>query len=290
MTPIRTTIEAADGRMLQGRLFSPQGRPRAVLVVLGALGVPQRYYQRFAEFLAARGVAVWTFDYRGCGESADRPHRRDTATLLDWARLDAAAVIDLARERFPDLPLWGLGHSFGGQAFGLTGRSLDLDGIIVVAAGTGDMSRYPTALRLRYQTVLALVPWIHRVFGYIPGQLGLGTDLPGGVVEQWAGWCATREYVRGALGSAATVYDAIRAPLLFVEVEDDTYAPAEAAAHLRSWYSHAVVDHLVLRPEAYGVNRIGHFGVFRPGAVEPFWEAVAARVAGRVDEEREVAG
>lgn len=270
-------IEALDGRQLAARVYAP-AEPRAALIVLSALGVPQGYYEAFATTLAARDIAVLTFDYRGVADSADRPARRDPATLVEWAKLDAAGVIDAALWRFRGLPLWGLGHSFGGQAFGLTARGQDLDGIVVVAAGVGDFSLYPPALARRYRAQLAGVPLLRATLGYIPGWLGLGTDLPAGVIHQWASWCNTPGYAKGALPADKLHYHEVRAPMLFVDVEDDTYAPAAASAALRGWYDHARVEHRVVRPAELGVDKVGHFGIFRRGAPERVWAEIGERV------------
>ena len=39
--------------------------------------------------------------------------------MADWAALDATAAVGWMRERYRELPLAYVGHSFGGQALGL---------------------------------------------------------------------------------------------------------------------------------------------------------------------------
>jgi predicted alpha/beta hydrolase len=280
MEPVDLRFPALDGRALAGTVYAPPS-PDAALVVLSALGVPRGYYRRFAQFLAARGVAVLTFDYRGVGGSVAGPLRDDPATLLDWGRLDVPGAIDAALARWPGLRLWGLGHSFGGQSFGLSGRSRDLDGAIVVAAGSGDQSLYPSALRRRFALQLRVaLPIVTALTGYVPGRLGIGEDLPAGVVTQWARWCFTPDYIRGALDRDTLHYDRITAPMRFYDLTDDTYAPAPAADALRSWYTAAKVTHRRLAPADLGADRIGHFGLFRPGPTEPVWEEMRGAIVG----------
>jgi predicted alpha/beta hydrolase len=274
---------ALDGRLLAATIHSPDGPPRAVVVMFGALGVPRRFYGPFAAWLAARGIAVLSFDYRGCGESRSVPLRRDPATLLDWARLDAAAAIDLASDRWAGVPVWAIGHSFGGQAIGLCPRGLDLAGAIVVAAGSGDLELFAPRVRRSLQLQFGvMVPLVGAVVGYIPGRLGLGEDLPRGVVRQWARWAMTPDYVRGALGLDATHFHRIDAPMWFFDIGDDTYAPAGPSAALRGWYTRARKQHRVVTPGELGRASVGHFGGFRVGVGEPLWQAMLTAITGDV--------
>ena len=274
------TFPAADGRVLSGTVFAPPGRPEGALVICSALGVPRPYYRKFAVWLAERGVAVLTFDYRGVGGSVAGPLRKDRSTLLDWGRLDVSAAIGFALDTWPDHAVWGLGHSFGGQSFGISPRGRDLAGAIVVAAGSGDLTLYPPALRRRYQLQMAAVPLVTAITGYVPGRLGIGADLPAGVVGQWAAWCRTPGYARGALGIEGTPYPHLDAPMAFYDFPDDTYAPAGPSAELRSWYTAARVTHRTVTPGELGMDTIGHFGFFRPGPTEAVWAEIRDRVAG----------
>lgn len=280
MSTHELTLTSLDGRPLAATAYEPAEAPKASVVILGALGVPRGYYRHFGAWLAAHGVATLTMDYRGVGGSRLASVRRDPATLLEWGQLDASALIDAARERWGGCALWGVGHSFGGQAFGLTPRARDLDGAIVVAAGSGDMRLYPARLRRRYRLQLGLaIPTATAVFGYMPGRLGLGQDLPSGVVRQWARWCLTPDYVRGALGLDATHHHRLDIPMRFFEVSDDDFAPEAPAAALRGWYSSAQAVHTRLTPQDLGAPRVGHFGVFRPQLAEPLWAQMLGSIA-----------
>lgn len=273
-----TVIKALDGRPLGATVLDPVGEVRGAVVVFGALGVPRRYYAPFATWLSARGIGVLTFDYRGCGDSRTVPLRHDPATLLDWARLDAAAAVDVALARWGRV--WAVGHSFGGQAIGLTPRGRDLSGGVVVAAGSGDLRLWPPASRALFRVRLGLVPAVAGLFGYIPGRLGLGVDLPAGVLRQWADWCRTPDYVRGALGREGTHFHRITAPMHFYEFTDDTYAPAAPSAAIRGWYSRAPQTHRRIAPADLGLKQIGHFGPFRSGPTELVWHEILDAVTG----------
>lgn len=56
-------ITALDGFKISGRKFSP-AEVKGRIVVASATGVPQGFYQNFAQRAVSRGFEVITFDYR----------------------------------------------------------------------------------------------------------------------------------------------------------------------------------------------------------------------------------
>ena len=56
--------------------------PLAQVVVAGAMGVQQSYYQAFARWLAEQGYGVTTFDYRGHGLSLQVPLPTESKPLM----------------------------------------------------------------------------------------------------------------------------------------------------------------------------------------------------------------
>ena len=116
--PLR--LAAKDGYTLGATLTrASTDTPVGVLVVAGAMAVPHARYQKLARSFAKSGYHVLTFDYRGIGTSLSGSVRRVKAKLHDWGELDLAAVLAHAEARFPELPSFFLGHSVGGQLFGL---------------------------------------------------------------------------------------------------------------------------------------------------------------------------
>src|SRR5512147_2325616 len=87
-------------------LFVPARAPRRAALIAPALGVPPRFYRAFAQFLQGEGLAVRIAALRG-------------DTLAAWAARDLPdALADLATP-FPDAPRVWIGHSMGGQLFGM---------------------------------------------------------------------------------------------------------------------------------------------------------------------------
>jgi alpha-beta hydrolase superfamily lysophospholipase len=107
----RTT---ADGLELYWQSWAPSA-PVGALVVVHGLAEHGGRYRETAEAFAAVGWAVFAVDLRGHGHSANVPGagRVHVTRFTDYFR-DVSAIIDVAREQHPSLPLFLLGHSMGG--------------------------------------------------------------------------------------------------------------------------------------------------------------------------------
>ena len=268
-------IGAVDGLELGATLFHPTRAARGTVIVNGATGVPASYYSSFAEHLAASGLRVVTYDYRGVGASRPDSLRGFSATMSDWAELDARSVLGHVRERFGDSPLFWLGHSFGGQALGLIDDAREVTGAVLVGSQLGDLSVWPLPDRLKLSVLLGgLLPAVTRGFGYLPGAIGVGEDLPKGVAEEWARWCLTRGYFLEAHPVARRRFARFDKPTLLYSMSDDDFAPEPAVAQLMALLSSAPLEHRRVIPSELGVEAIGHFGFFRPRFTDTLWREV----------------
>ena len=63
------SFRASDGFELKGHVYGDPATARAGLLIAPAMGVEQRYYADFAQWMAAQGWLVLSFDYRGMGAS-----------------------------------------------------------------------------------------------------------------------------------------------------------------------------------------------------------------------------
>jgi predicted alpha/beta hydrolase len=68
---LRDTAKAADGTELAVTRFPAEGNAWGTLLVAGAMGVHQDFYEPLARFMAESGLHVLTFDYRGMGASRE---------------------------------------------------------------------------------------------------------------------------------------------------------------------------------------------------------------------------
>lgn len=277
MTARDLTIQATDGLRLAATEFLPpthQEQPRRVALVAGATGVQRRYYAAFASYLAARGFAVLTFDYRGIGGSrpANGSLRGFRATMRDWAVRDLGGALAAVASRWPELPLSMVAHSFGGQAVGLAPGRERISRMVTIAAPSGYWRNYRRPFRYRLAALwYGVVPTCCLTLGYFPARrLGMGEDLPSGVAREWARWCRSPEYLGDWEG-----HRRLTVPVLALTFTDDAYAPPEATDDLHHRYASARVERRYVTPGDHGVQRIGHFGFFREGRVAELWGEVA---------------
>lgn len=281
-------LVAADGYVLSASRFRAAGALQGRLVVAGATAVPQGFYRRFAQFASARGFEVLTFDYRGIGRSRPPRLRGFRMDLLDWARLDlAAAVQAMAGE---GVPLYVVGHSFGGHAFGLLPNHEQVAGCYVFGTGAGWHGYMPLGERLRvlamWRIVLPLLTWYK---GYCPWKmLGLGEDLPRDVFRQWRHWCQFPHYFFDdpAMTGIAQVYAQVRTPIVAANALDDLWALPPSRDAFMQGYRSAPVLRKDIDPRDVG-GKMGHMGYFRAQA-EPCWQEMLGWFAGLAPQGRPV--
>src|SRR5579864_789429 len=198
-------VPAADGYALGATLFLPRGPKRHAVLISSATATPRKIYRGFAAYLAQQGAAVLTYDYRGIGGSRlkqvigyNQPRSLVgfKATMADWAALDATAAVSWMRERYPDLPLGYVGHSFCGQMLGLLDNNTEVARALLVASQAGYWKLMAAPERYRVLVFLKLVGVpLTRLLGYAPGWSGLGEDLPKEVFLQWTRWVMSPRYL-----------------------------------------------------------------------------------------------
>lgn len=105
-------IESHDGLKLHGQSWEPEAGTKAVVCLVHGLGEHCGRYVHVAETFNNAGYALMSFDLRGHGRSEGKlGHAPDYVVLMD----DIFQLLETARERHPDLPLFLYGHSLGGN-------------------------------------------------------------------------------------------------------------------------------------------------------------------------------
>ncbi len=236
------TIRAADGTALAATLWTP-ARARAAVIVAPALGVRRKFYEPLGAFLGEELVTL-TIDYRD----------RTDATLHDYAALDLPTAIEHLRPL--GLPITWLGHSMGGQLFGLL-RDPPIARALFVAAQHGHWRNWRGLARY----AMAALWW-----GVIPASVAIGrTTMPGGmalppaVAREWARWGRDRRYLLRA-ATHPCAFDTWTGTLRALALAGDRYAPLSTVRPLVAAYARASTSVEIVE------GSYGHFGAFRPAA------------------------
>lgn len=266
------TLHAADGYALAATRYRSVGTERARLVLAGATGVPQGFYRRFAEYAAQRGFTVLTFDYRGIGRSKPSSLRGFEGDFLDWGRLDLAAAVD---EMADDaVPLFMVGHSYGGHAFGLLPNHRKVAALYTFATGAGWHGWMPLLERLRVLFMWRVAgPLMTRRHGFLGwSRLGMGEDLPLRVYRQWRHWCGFPRYFFDdpRMNEVTDRFGEVRAPIVALNATDDRWAPPASRDAFMAGYRNAPWFGIDIDPRRSGLRQLGHMGYFRAHA-EPLW-------------------
>jgi predicted alpha/beta hydrolase len=274
MTPESHAIPTTGGARLAATLF-PAAQPRGLVLIHPATAVKQAFYEHFARYLAGIGLTALTYDYRGTGASRGASLRGETVTMADWMLEDVPAVTRWAAARFPGLPLLAVGHSVGGHALLLSGERPAVRAAVLVASHAGiTRTIRGHAERARVWCVMRVLgPLLCAVKGYMPGRsIGLGEDLPHGVMLQWSRWTTLPGYFYDdpALDAAARAAR-LRMPLLALGFDDDPWANPRAMDILLARVTGAPVERRQADPRALGLPGIGHMGFFRKRCASALW-------------------
>ena len=278
------TVPASDGYPLAATLFLPRGAKRHAVLINSAAAVPRKLYRGFAGYLAQRGCAVLTYDYRGTGDS--RPQARTgykpkslsgfNASMSDWAALDITAAVSWMHERYNALPFAYVGHSFGGQAFGLLPNNSEVSRALFIAAQAGYWKLMTAPERYRVYAMLNFVGLpLTRALGYMPGKAGLGMDLPKDAFLQWVGWVMSRRFLFDSGLDELQNFPNYQGALRALCMSDDPWATLPAVELLCSGFTSIKPEVITVTPADTGASRIGHMGFFKPEHRDTLWRGAA---------------
>lgn len=264
----RVSLLASDGYALTATRYAPRGLVRANLIVAGATGVPQGFYRRFARFASANGYATLTFDYRGVGLSAPATLKGFKMDYFDWGRLDLAAAVESMSSA--DVPLYLVGHSFGGQAIGMLPNHHKVAAVVLFGTGAGWHGWMPSSESIKVLALWhVLGPLLTSWKGYLPLSLiGMGEDLPLDFYQQWKHWCKFPNYFFGdpSMRHLLARFGGVRAPILAATAIDDRWSPPRSRDAFMLGYSNAQVETWDIDPSQLGLTELGHIGYFRSDA------------------------
>ncbi|WP_423358512.1 alpha/beta fold hydrolase [Pseudomonas citronellolis] len=273
-TPQPREIDNGHGQRLASHWYRPPSEMLGAALIVPAMGVEQRFYGAFANWLAERGYLVVTFDYQGMGQSRSGPLREVKANVVDWGRHDCSAVLAAVAEAAQDKPLYWIGHSLGGQILPFVDGRARITRAFSIASGSGYWRDNTAGLRGRAWLLWHFIaPTVTPLLGYFPGRrLGIVGDLPRGVIEQWRRWCLHPQYALGEGEQMRIRYSAVHTPIVSLSFTDDEMMSQRSTEALLGFYRSAPKVSRRIAPEQLGVKRIGHFGFFREQFADTLWE------------------
>lgn len=146
-----------DGMNMFAREWTPDGKVKACIALVHGLGEHIVRYDHVAKAFTDAGYAMVGFDLRGHGKSDGI---RGFSTSNDAMMDDIAHNIELAKEKFPKVPVFLYGHSLGGNLvlFYTLSRKPELKGVIATSPGLGVAKPLPAFLTVLMNVLYKLAP------------------------------------------------------------------------------------------------------------------------------------
>ena len=201
-------------------------------------------------------------------------------------KLDISGVFDWISSTFPNQKKIIFAHSLGGQLVGFIDRHKEIDAVFMVASGTGYWKDV-TAHRKWYFALLwyVLVPMHTMLFGFANlNKVGQGANLPKGIALQLRRWCTSYEYFEPELDKelSPVYFDKIRTPFYTLQFDDDPLTNRITAKKLLDFYTNAEIKTRIVKPEEFGVDKIGHAGFFSRKFKDTLWSDTLQKIEGTV--------
>ncbi|MDO5651839.1 MAG: alpha/beta fold hydrolase [Moraxella sp.] len=254
----RTTLAAT--------LFTPNTDNGNAIIIAPATGIKRRFYAAFATYLAEQGYHVLTFDNEGIGESGQGDTLTPATSLITWGRYDITAAIETMTKHLPTHRLHLIGHSAGGQLFGLSPQHDKLVSVLNVGSSSGSLKNMRPAYRIKAKFFLnGVLPITAKFTGKGRSDwIGMGEPLPRDVALQWRDWCNASSYIQSAFGREVQThyYDKVNLPALWLNAPDDDIATNANVHEMIAVFPNMQARTRTLIPQDFGLSEIGHMKFF----------------------------
>jgi predicted alpha/beta hydrolase len=270
---INVSVNTADNFKLSVSQFIPSNEMKGVILIASATAVKRQHYYHFSKFLSQHGYVVLCFDYRGIGGSLHDNLKSLQANIRDWGEQDLNAMINWAKSTYNDHPLHFIGHSIGGQLLALSKDNNKLTSVLHCSVQSGYWKLWQGFERYKLFFLWhILVPTLTKTLRYFPSKrLGVGEDLPSGIIYEWARWCRDPEYMFGKYAPESIVYlKQISLPVRSYSFEGDNLAPKACVDFIANHYN-CNVERIHINPKDFNLKKIGHFDIFRPKMESTLW-------------------
>ncbi|MFD2165392.1 alpha/beta fold hydrolase [Thalassotalea euphylliae] len=259
-------ITCEDQYVLAATCYQPKAALKGAVLIGPATGIKRQFYANFAQFLAEQGYGVLTYDNRGIAGSLNGKVKDSDATLQSWGQLDQPAALDQLMATFPDTRYHLVGHSAGGQLFGLLPNADRLTSIFNYACSSGRLWNMKLVHQAKAHFFMNFfIPVSNLLFGHTKSQwVGMGEPLPKQVARQWQVWCNGGGYVKTAFDKTIHQhwYDELTTPSMWVNAVDDYIANNANVQDMIAVSPNMPAETLTLTPKDHGLDEIGHMKFF----------------------------
>ena len=260
-------LNTSDHIPLSVKVFEPKISNGKLLLINSATGVKQQIYFSFSKYLAENGFTVFTYDYRGIGESKPKKMRGFDASMRIWGTIDFKTVTDFIEIEYPTYNKFSLGHSVGALILGMNNYSKNFKKFIFV--GTQDAYIGNLTLPVAATAVLGFgiaLPAMTHFFGYFPAhRFGLGESLPKGVAFDWQTLILNQK-------STSKLYEKVggnsskdlNQEAFIIHAEDDTWVTQKGMSNLlKNVYPNLKTTYREIKISESEKGEIGHVNFFR---------------------------
>ena len=98
-----------DGYRLPVSVWQSRGEPQAIVMALHGFNDYRNAFEATGRALAVHGIVTYAYDQRGFGKTPVRGRWSSTEVM----GRDLKTLIHLIKQKYPDPPLYLLGHSMG---------------------------------------------------------------------------------------------------------------------------------------------------------------------------------
>ncbi|WP_162628074.1 alpha/beta hydrolase family protein [Arcticibacterium luteifluviistationis] len=272
------SLLTSDGIELSATLLAPEN-PKALIQFNSATAVPKEFYRALATYFGEKKYACLLYDYRGVCDSQPKEGLKNCEyDLLDWGKKDMAAGISFLKNRYPDLPLFFISHSVGGQLIPFVPNIDEVNGMVCVATSSGYRGGMPLSKKLNSLLFFDIIaPIVHLLYGFSKLKfLGVMEDMPKNVTNTWKRWCKYPDYFYHP-DNAKDIPElsnpkVFNFPITVITATDDDICTAQNVENLwRNVKTKTPVDFKWLKPEDFNLKGIGHFNFFRRRKLNTLW-------------------
>lgn len=214
-------------------------------ILLPAIGVPIKKYERLIIGLRDKGYSVIYADYPCCGEN-----RPQISKDYDYDYLD------LLNDFIPNLiknsdtqNLVLLGHSLGGHLASLYALKNNIP-IAVVASGNIHYKNWNLMGRAKILSAVILFKSLIKTYGFFPGyKVGFGDREAKSLMNDWCHTVLTGNY-----NFSGIKLNKGNARALFINIKNDNFSPLKSTKKLAEMFSECIVKQIEL-PSTLKGNR-----------------------------------